>query len=220
MNSPEINRSRYRLGAEEYHAAQFKKDLIMLHFTASSTASSVCHAWRGKVGGQIQRVATAYVVDTDGTIYEFFPPECWAWHLGMTEMNPGSINDKRSIGIEIVNPGPLRPDKTNPAQLNWWPSNFGVKYCTTAEKEKYVEAPFRGEKRFAAFPQVQSLAVQALVKKIASDFSIPTTLPPVDKRTVYDPRYFSQFRGIASHQNFRADKVDIGPAFDWRWVES
>ena len=47
-------------------------------------------------------------------------------------------------------------------------------------------------------------------------FAIPKRLPALAQRTVADPAgYFKDFSGIASHQNFRADKFDVGPAFPW-----
>lgn len=30
-----------------------------------------------------------------------------------------------------------------------------------------------------------------------------------------DPHTFEGYQGLATHANFRSDKWDIGPAFDW-----
>ena len=30
-----------------------------------------------------------------------------------------------------------------------------------------------------------------------------------------DVSFFSSFQGVVSHQNFRTDKWDLGPAFNW-----
>ena len=49
-------------------------DLVVLHFTAGTTGRSALDTWRGDPA----RVATAYIVDTDGTIFEVFPPAFWA----------------------------------------------------------------------------------------------------------------------------------------------
>lgn len=208
----QIDQTRFRLKPDQFFPTEQKKDLIVLHFTAGTTASGAHATWITPVNGRQQRVATAYVVDLDGTVYEFFPPSAWAYHLGMKTGNPGWIQDKRSIGIEIVNPGPL---KAVGEALHWYPQNFGVEWCKKTDAKKYVAANYRGYDFYAAFPEAQQEAVRELVAQLAERFSIPKVLPPEQKRTAFDPGFFQQFQGIASHQNLRADKVDIGPAWDW-----
>jgi LysM repeat protein len=207
-----IDRKKFALAPGQYFAETFPKDLLVLHFTAGSSARSAFDSWRNTP----LQVATSYLVDTDGSIYECFPPTYWAYHLGVTGAASASWkHDKRSIGIEIANVGPLRLDPANPQQLNWWPpqDQFKTKYCTLAETAKYVAAPYRGFTHFASFPAVQSDAVVALVEHLCAAFSIPRVLPPAAQQTTFDMDFFKSFRGIATHQNFRKDKSDIGPAF-------
>ena len=205
-----IDRKKFALAAGQFFTEEFPKDLLVLHFTAGQSARSAYDTWRGTP----LQVATAYVVDTDGSIYECFSPSAWAYHLGVT--GAASANwkhDKRSIGIEIANPGPLVLDKGNPEQLNWWPGEFTAKWCTLAETAKYVTAPYRGFSYFAAFPAVQSDAVVSLVDHLCAAFSIPKVLAPAAQRAAFDMSFFDTFKGIATHQNFRKDKADVGPAF-------
>ena len=205
-----IDRKKFGLAAGQFFTEEFPKDLLVLHFTAGQSARSAYDTWRGTP----LQVATAYVVETDGFIYECFSPRAWAYHLGVT--GAASANwkhDKRSIGIEIANPGPLVLDNTNPQQLNWWPGDFTAKWCTLAETTKYVAAPYRGFSYFAAFPTVQSDAVIALVDHLCQAFSIPKALAPAAQQPEFDMTFFNTFKGIATHQNFRKDKADIGPAF-------
>lgn len=205
-----IERKSMALAPGQYFRQKFKKDLIVLHFTAGSSARSAFDSWRSTT----TQVATAYLVDTDGSIFECFPPEYWAYHLGVSgPESAGWRHDKRSIGIEIANVGSLRIDAQNPQQLNWWPNNFGTKYCTLAESTRYVAAPFRGFSHFASFPSVQCDAVASLVSHLCEELKIPRVLPPVAQQTAFDMDFFKSFRGIATHQNFRKDKSDIGPAF-------
>jgi N-acetyl-anhydromuramyl-L-alanine amidase AmpD len=210
--SPAIDRSTFRLPEGEYINQSVPKDLIVLHYTAGSSARGVFDTWTGQGTGS---VATAYVIDLDGSIYEFFPPGCWAHHLGMKERNPGWYHDRRSIGIELVNVGPLRPDAERADQLNWWPKNYSTHYCLTGESGKYTRAVFRGCRYFATFPDPQVVATRSLVDHLCREFSVPRVLPPRAKREEYDARFFCAFQGIAAHQNFRPDKLDVGPAWDW-----
>jgi N-acetyl-anhydromuramyl-L-alanine amidase AmpD len=204
-----INTTRFALDQSQYFPQPQRKDLIVLHFTAGSTASGA-HAWWTQDKG---RVATAFLVDLDGAVYQTFHPAHWAYHLGMPKDNPGFANDKRSIGIEIVNVGPLRRSLDG-KQLNWWPNAYSTRFCGIEETGRYVESSFRGFEYFAAFPQVQSNAVASLVASLRARFRIPATLPA--DLAGYTPRHV----GIASHQNFRADKSDIGPAWDWEAIRA
>ncbi len=208
-SEPAINRARFALPAGQYLPERTQKDLIVLHFTAGGSAQSAFDTW---IRDQ-QRVATAYLVDGDGVIYETFNPDSWAFHLGMKKT---SMHDRRSIGIEIANVGPLKPSPQDPNTLNWWPpGNFGARFCAMGETDKFVKANFRGIDYFAAFPTAQIHSVAALVAYLCDRFSIAKSLPPASKLFEFDPVFFGSYRGVATHANFRQDKWDIGPAFDW-----
>jgi N-acetyl-anhydromuramyl-L-alanine amidase AmpD len=210
-----VDRSTFVLPPKEFAGDVIRKDLIVLHFTAGTTARSAFQTWRNDP----QRVATAYLVDVDGTIYEVFPPQFWAAHLGIK----GSKNahDKRSIGIEIANVGPLQPSSEDPSALNWWPKKskdapeFTTRFCGLDETDRYVATPYRGKSHFASYPDVQVDAVAALVRGLCEQFSIRKELPPEVRRFECDPPTFASYKGVCSHANFRTDKWDIGPAFPW-----
>jgi N-acetyl-anhydromuramyl-L-alanine amidase AmpD len=201
---PPINRQRFRFN--NLQPGKPKKDLIVLHFTAGSSAASAAAGWT-------QHVAVPYVIDLDGTIYELFDPACWAFHLGI-KGDPHHVQDMRSIGIEIANAGPL---KKVGSQMNWWPpaQQYGTKFCDAAETGRYIPASFRNFDFFAAYPQPQVASVAALVSYLCGRFSIPKTLPPPARQFECDTSFYASYKGIATHANFRQDKWDIGPAFDW-----
>jgi N-acetyl-anhydromuramyl-L-alanine amidase AmpD len=210
-----IDRSTMVLAAKEFIGTVTPKDLIVLHFTAGTTARSAFDTWRLKP----ERVATSYIVDVDGTIFEVFPPQFWAAHLGVKGTN--NADDRRSIGIEIANVGPLQPSASDPATLNWWPKrsagadDFTTPFCRVDETNRYVRATYRGKAHFAAFPDVQVDAVAGLVRGLCQQFSIAPTLPAAGRRFDADPAAFARYKGVCTHANFRQDKWDIGPAFQW-----
>jgi len=212
---PAIDRTRMSLSPSEFVPEITPKDLIVLHFTAGTTARSAFDTWRNDP----RRIATSYIVDLDGSIYEVFPASSWASHLGVS--SPQSIQDRRSIGIEIANVGPLQRSTDDPTVLNWWPkrtstsADFTTKFCRLDETERYVAANFRGKSHFASYPDVQVEAVAALVRLLCEQFRIPPVLPPIARRFECDVNAFSTFKGVCSHANFRQDKWDIGPAFPW-----
>lgn len=211
-----IDRKTFRLPPSGYIAEQHDKDLVLLHFTAGTSARSAYNTWMAAAA----RVATAYILDVDGKIYELFDPSYWAYHLGVKGADSANHrHDKRSIGIEIVNPGPLKPNSAG--ELCWWyPANrFETVWCKTGETRRYVKKAYRGFNHFAAYSDAQIQSLTPLLRSLCERFSIPARLPAVAKRPLADPGgYFKAFAGIASHQNFRADKFDVGPAFPWERI--
>jgi len=211
-----VDQVTLRLPASGYIAERRPKDLIVLHFTAGSTAQGAYAAWASAAA----RVAAAYIVDVDGAIYETFDPSCWAYHLGIKgAASADHRHDKRSVGIEIVNPGPLKADAAG--HLCWWPprNRFERRWCSIDETEKYRRAPFRGFEYFAAFPAAQIRSLSPLIAMLCQRFNIPRRLPAKELAATADAAgYFATFTGIAAHQNFRSDKFDVGPAFPWESI--
>lgn len=210
-----VNQKKFRMPVSMFMNEEQRKDLIVLHYTAGGSARSAFDTWLQAAN----RVATAYIVDLDGTIYELFDPKCWAFHLGLTgTAAAGHKHHRRSIGIEIVNVGVLKPSKTNAEQLNWWPGDFGTKFCLKTESEKYIKRSFRGFDFHAAFPEAQIAQTCALVRHLCDRFDIPKQIPKAAKREEFDLPFATGFSGVISHQSFRKDKFDVGPAFDWKRV--
>jgi N-acetyl-anhydromuramyl-L-alanine amidase AmpD len=199
------------LSSDNYFSEKHTKNLVVLHFTAGTTASGVYHTF-AKPG----KVATAYTVDRDGTVYEMFDPGLWAYHLGMRTGNTGHMHDKRSIAIEIVNVGPLKEDPENPDQLNWWPNGYGTKWCTKDETDMYVPRSDRGIDYYATFTDEQYESVNTLLDLLCSKYNIPRIAPDDKRRT--DVNGLATYSGIIAHQHYRKDKYDMGPAFDWQRV--
>jgi len=89
---------RLRLPEGQYVHQRHKKSLIVLHHTAGADAESTFRWWLTDP----KRIGTAYIVARDGRIFEVFPPEYWAFHLGVKGQRQ---LDRRSIGIELANAG-------------------------------------------------------------------------------------------------------------------
>lgn len=201
-----VNRTALRLPMGQFFSERHQKSLIVLHFTAGSSAASAFNSW----AGDQRRVAAPYIVDRDGTVFEVFDPACWAYALGLNHPQ-ATPTERRAIQIEIANVGPL---KRRGDDLYWWPKDWGVKYCGLAETAKYHQADYRGMQYWATYTPQQEAAVCWLVALLCEKYKIP---PVVAKDKLHEANvpFFIQFKGIASHQNFRSDKFDVGPAFFW-----
>lgn len=208
---PMIDSASYRLSDKCYFQEKQDKDLIVLHFTAGGTAKSAVQWWEK----QANKVSTAYLLDLDGTIYEVFDPSCWAYHLGIKGADGKHSNDKRSIGIEICNIGPLKLDGDS---LCSWPGNFKNKYCHVSEAHRYTKTPFRGFDYYASFTDQQKVGIGVLVDHLCSRFGIKKVIA-TEKKDQCDVSFFSNWKGICTHANFRPDKFDISwDVFDKAWL--
>ena len=184
----------------EYWTEKYHKDLIVLHFTAGYTAESAIETFK-KPG----RVATAFVVDTDGKVIRLFDEKYWSYHLGIKGADSENWrHDKRSIGIEIVNIGPV------------WKQEDGMLYEDYTHRRTYGEDDIvLGKNRDAdggvKFPGVQIDNVIRLVNWLAMQYDIP-------RKMVQNPQAFQlpgkkDFKGVIYHQTYRRDKYDLGVAF-------
>lgn len=210
--APTIDRTTFRLPETCYFPDMRPKDLIVLHFTASSTGRSAFETWKKAAN----RISAPYIVELDGTIRETYDPRCWSYHLGVRGAASRSwANDKRSIAIELVNVGPLR---FRDGRLYWWPGDYGARYCDASESGRYGRMSYRGADYFALFPEPQYRALGELLAWLCSSFGIARKVAPEERRSAIDAEWFGGFQGIAGHFNFRSDKFDPGPAIDWKRI--
>lgn len=79
--------------------------MIVLHYTATwhlrEALNALCN------GKSRSRVSAHYVVDVDGAIYRLVDESKRAWHAGVSRWKGLDDVNSSSIGIEIVNRGPL-----------------------------------------------------------------------------------------------------------------
>jgi N-acetyl-anhydromuramyl-L-alanine amidase AmpD len=177
------------------------KTAIVLHFTAGSTVSGAVASWQQNFAAKQWPLGTPYIIDRDGTIYEVFSPKHWANHIGAP-----AAQEQRTIGIELVNWGPLTP---NGGGYSPWIKSVSV------PAEDVGSAVYRGARYWQKFPRLQAKATAELVKKLCKDFAIPAVIPPAEKRGIFAPQWASMWRGVCDHTNFREDKYDMGPMWDW-----
>jgi len=196
-------------GIETYYTAEaFPKERLVLHFTAGFIRGDVRVLTIPK-SDPATRVSVAFIIARDGNIYNLFDSRYWAYHLGPTAVGGNTQMSRSSVGIEISNIGPLTPQGQS---LHNTISKSA--YCNLNEAMYYRKASYRGYNYYASFTDAQYSSLITLLRYLTGRFNIPRRFLPLASR--YDTRNdIAQFRGIVSHVNFRTDKFDIGPAFDW-----
>ena len=200
-----------------YYPEDTQKKKIVLHYTVGHLRGDLA-----TLNKKDYHVSVPYVIARDGTVYELFDPEQWAYHLGNGAMGGNKGMSKDSIGIELSNYGPLTLVGDN---LETAYSKEGRKdiYCNKDQKKYYTEVDpaYRGHSHYASFTKAQYVALQELLNYLCNKFKIPYTILPIEKRyDIFTSAEAKAFKGIASHVNFRkSGKTDIGIAFDWSYLQ-
>ncbi|MCU1311539.1 MAG: hypothetical protein JWO20_2664, partial [Candidatus Angelobacter sp.] len=157
-------------------------------------------------------IGTAYIVERDGTIFEVFPPECWAYHLGL-KIGPTGVVDKRSIGIEIASEGALleRDGKfyafgrmAEQTRFSGPGVDNGVFDCGKI---------WRDYQYFAHYTPAAIVSVCQLVNNLLTRFAIPSQTPA--NHTEANLAAYRNYKGILTHCQLRTDKTDCHPGFAW-----
>lgn len=187
---PEVK--KIPLAADQYYQGVYQKTHIFLHHTAGGSAAGAIAGWSSNP----ENVATPYVIERTGDIYECYDPKFWAYHLGI---KGGTALEKASIGIEIVSYGNL--------------TLKDGKYLTYTNRilpeSEVLKIDFRGFKYYQRYTEAQIASLKILLPYLMDrfkiklqdntdkfwEFSDPSKLPP----------------GIYSHTTVRKDKVDIFP---------
>ncbi len=175
-----------------YPTAQTKSHIVLHHSAGGSAASSIAY-WASTP----EHIATPYIIDRDGTIYECFDPKYWAYHLGV---KGATWLEKASIGIEICSYGQLQP-------------NMAGELLTYTKKvipkEKAVKLNFRGFDYYEAYTLEQIKSLSILLPYLLDRFKIPLQ---ADRKEFWEYKPPESLPpGIYSHTTVRKDKVDIYP---------
>jgi hypothetical protein len=205
--SVKVDRS-LELPTSQYYAEQTPKSGIALHHTASDSAHSVARWWRmdKTQTGLTRRVATAYVIDRDGTVFELFDPAGWAFHLGVRWPLPQRVAfEQRFIGIEITSVGGLKEHQGKLYAYDVIAPEFEWPRAKAFE----CVTPYRGYHWFDRYEPEQLTALGGLVDDLCHRFAIPRVYP--EKPFLYYGDALESFQGVIGHATVREDKSDPAP---------
>ena len=194
-----------------YYQQRYVKKKIVTHFTVGHLQGDI----NSLTNPQRGHVSTAFVLGRDGTVYQLFQSYFWSYHLGRGAIGGNGTNSKFSVGIEISNYGPLIKRGKNLETVYSKKEGHDV-FCSLDDKDQYIELdePYRGHKYYATFTDEQYNSLIVLLRYLTARYDIPRAFIEESKRYEATPAN-ANFKGIQTHVNYRKDKVDIGPAFDW-----
>lgn len=207
-----IDTTTFKVPDKLYRNQVIQKTQFVLHFTAGWDAAG-CYAAFLRRGG-----CTAFIVDRNGRIYQTFDPRYWDTHIYRHSKGEDARLyplEKSSIGIEIVNVGPFTLGKKEDDK-NILYTYTNKAYCHLSETERYVQAEYRGKFYWQSFTSEQYASVRMLLDDLGRQFNIDPYAPaPFPRLNLWNLSDLMTFRGVTTHGNYRSDKFDIGPAWDW-----
>lgn len=190
-----------------------KKHRIVLHYTAGQFMGDL-----PTLTGARGRVSTAYLIPRNGSIIELHNPDYWSYHIGPGALGGNKEISSSSIGIELTNYGWLRKSGKEMRIYTGMPNGI---YCMEDETDLYIKKPFRGKDYWCTFTDAQYASLYNLLRYLSERFDIPIKTLRPEKRLELNEKAASDLiinKGIFTHTNYRKDKWDIGPAFDWERV--
>lgn len=173
---------------EDDHGGLMDPSLIICHFTVTGSGPSTVRS----MADPSIRASVHIVLAKDGTLTQMVPFDRVAWHAGKSRWNGRDGCNDFSIGIEIVNYGPLFPDGRG-----GWENVYG-------QHVDMAEPPYHGEHQgppgcnwewWEPYTTEQMLTLADLCRLLCD---------------------FYKIREIVGHDDVSPGrKRDPGPAFDW-----
>lgn len=190
----EIDICKYHLNDDQYiKEEQLDKQWICLHHTCSQSGKFDIDFWNKNQ----DKIATAYVIERDGSILEAHEDKYWAWHMGLKEFNydKNKFYTSRTIGIELVNLGQFVDTKKN----------------------DYTIRKYRGYNYWQNYTDIQMDKLADLIKYIATKYN-KINIKNLIMKEDYDLSVFDK-PSIFSHRNVNKGKTDLSPAFKFDELE-
>lgn len=196
-----IQRLKRPLQEDQYYKVAFLKKYIFLHHTAGASAQSAIEWWNSKP----DRIATPFIIDRDGTIYENFEPKYWSYALGV---KGGTYIEKASIHIEIVSFGKIEKEGDEYYfQLSQKTSRTKVPGSDIITfDESYRDCFF-----YQKYTDAQVASILSLVPELIKEFPSIQIQPSIKGFWELQNKNANLPSGLWSHTSVRKDKSDIFP---------
>jgi len=189
--------SQRPLNKGQWFTHNTKKRAIVIHGTAGSSVSSAVDWWNSSP----VQVATSFIIDPHGVVFQTFPDEHWAYHTGC-----GEAYDKTALGIELVWPGTLT------LKAGKYVTGYG-----TTESNPYIHpTPWRGNRFFAPYSTAQVQALAVLTDHLMTKHAIPRNFVSPERCLGFEKPYGMALNGVIPHSLISNVRSDVGPSFPWR----
>jgi N-acetylmuramoyl-L-alanine amidase len=142
-----------------------KPELLVLHYTVSWPGSAVIAAFRKPA----LRASAHLVLDLDGSWTQMVSFNRQAWHAGESEWEGRPKLNTWSLGIEIVNPGPVFPGETVTIDYNRRTWKGGHKLADPARLPPKCPPTW---KHWATYTAEQIAALESVCRLLATEYKL------------------------------------------------
>jgi N-acetyl-anhydromuramyl-L-alanine amidase AmpD len=208
--------------SNQYYREETQKNQIVLHHTVSGGyAQGVIDWWIEDP----QHIATHFVIQKDGKIFQLYSSKYWAHHLGVKAPFLQSLGfrdyedrnvllNKATVGIEICNWGGLVKDNSGVFHPAKWDTDLKkyVPYMKVIIPDDQVQTyskNFRDFFYFEKYSPEQIESVNRLVVYLCDKFNIPKNYQSGMWDISLDA--LGSVPGIWTHVSYRKDKSDMHP---------
>lgn len=207
-------------------ALQKVVDQFVVHYDASGLSKICFNALRGPAG-----LSVHFMLDVDGTIYQTLDLQERALHA--------TIANSRSIGIEIANIGAYAPAEAKPLDDWYRRDDKGTAVISVPGRIRETgvrtkdfmgrparPTPVRGAlqgheliqydftpEQYAALAKLTAVICRVF-PKITCDFPHDNAGRLITRKLPDDE--LAKYHGILGHYHIQENKIDPGPAFQWR----
>lgn len=185
------------------------KDTIVVHFTAGGSLAGA-----EATLARPDSINVHFIMDRDGQVYRYFPEMYWAHHCGNTSWS------KRSISLEIVNWGGLKPD-----QDGLWLPWTGKKANAVPRERIFFCKEWRGYSAFEMLTPQQESALPEFLAWIAERHPIENLMTHADVvtyKTDFPPTFYQVYNAfkafsqhMESHMSKKEPKNNIQERINW-----
>jgi N-acetylmuramoyl-L-alanine amidase len=148
--------------ASPNQSGEMTPEYVVIHYTATQGKAGVVQAFKTPAA----KVSAHLVIGIDGVITQMVPFNRIAWHAGASAWAGKSGCNAFTIGIEIVNPGPLL------GTSNGYTDVYGRRFSGDAIEAYHKSGLVRQWKYWAAYPTAQLEAVEDACSCLFDTYSL------------------------------------------------
>jgi hypothetical protein len=183
----------------QYYKEVFKKEIVVLHHTGSGKGPG--GDYRHFLSDPL-RIATAQIINSDGSCAQLFNSKYWGHHIGCAHANNRRLN-QISIAVEIDSWGGLTYDLDKQVFRSW------TKEIVPEDQVVEYEKSFRGFRFFQKYTPEHIESVRLFLLNWNKVHGIP--LDYNEDMWDISQRALEGAPGIWSHTSYRKDKSDVHP---------
>lgn len=185
-------------------------EVLVLHYTVVWPADAAIRAFKNPA----TRASAHLVLEVNGHFTQMVPFNRQAWHAGVSSWRGRERLNHWSLGIEIVNPGPVFPNGAKVKDVNG--RDWGGAYAPRpADPALWPKSCPPSWKHWALYPETQLVALEQVCRSLVAHYGLREIVAHSDVAPgrKFDPGPVFPMERIRAAA-FRKDSQPLAPAID------